>query len=116
LGASGGAATDQVAQNLYVNVFEVFADGRTKRNQFNTNIYNVLRKKYSLRQADPKNVFNYFFCTVKHAYNDHPWDPKLLAVVDRWLLFIGHFYNKGPIRDILIEIVEDRWTLFGGGR
>ncbi len=24
---------------------------------------------------------------VKPMYNDHPWDPKIVAVVDRWLLF-----------------------------
>jgi hypothetical protein len=26
--------TEQVTKNLYVNVFEVYADGRTKRNDF----------------------------------------------------------------------------------
>ncbi len=25
--------------------------------------------------------------TVKPVYNDHPWDPKIVAVVDTWLLF-----------------------------
>ncbi len=24
-------------------------------------------------------------------YNDHPCDPQLVAVVDRWSLFRGHF-------------------------
>jgi hypothetical protein len=28
-------------------------------------------------------------CTVKPVYTDHPWDPKLVAVVDRWSLFRG---------------------------
>ncbi len=27
--------------------------------------------------------------TVKLAYNDHPQDPKFMAVVDRWPLFRG---------------------------
>jgi hypothetical protein len=29
--------------------------------------------------------------TVKLVYNDHPWDPKFVAVVDRWSLFRGSF-------------------------
>jgi len=28
------------------------------------------------------------------VYNDHPRDPKLVAVVDRWSLFIGSFVLK----------------------
>ena len=35
LAANNAETTEQVAKNLFVNVFEVFADGRTKRNQFN---------------------------------------------------------------------------------
>ncbi len=26
--------------------------------------------------------------TVKPVYNGHPWDPKIVAVVDRWSLFV----------------------------
>ncbi len=33
-------------------------------------------------------VFN-FIGTVKPAYNGHPWDPKIVAVVHRWLMFRG---------------------------
>ena len=29
------------------------------------------------------------YLTVKPAYNDHSWDPKFVAVVDRWSLFRG---------------------------
>ncbi len=39
--------------------------------------------------------------TVKLVYNDHPWDPNIVAVVDRWSLFSGHF-------------TLDRWSLFNG--
>ena len=35
LAVSNAETTEQVTTNLFVNVFEVFADGRTKRNQFN---------------------------------------------------------------------------------
>jgi hypothetical protein len=27
--------------------------------------------------------------TVKPVYNDHPWDPEFMAIVDRWSLFRG---------------------------
>ena len=30
-------------------------------------------------------------CTVKPVYNDHPRDPKIVVVVDRWFLFRGCF-------------------------
>jgi len=33
----------------------------------------------------------WFKCTVKPVYNGHPWDPKIMAVVDRWSLFRGTF-------------------------
>jgi hypothetical protein len=36
-------------------------------------------------------INNYNYCTVKLVYNDQPWDPKVVAVVDRWSLFKGFF-------------------------
>jgi len=53
--------------------------------------------------------------TVKPVYNDHPWDPKLVAVVDRGSLFRGYLSSKTPIWDIKMVVVIDRWSLFGGG-
>jgi hypothetical protein len=37
-----------------------------------------------------------FFSTylVIPVYNDHPHDPKIVAVVDRWSLFGGHLCYK----------------------
>jgi hypothetical protein len=32
------------------------------------------------------------WCTVKPVYNGQPWDPKIMAVVDRWSLFRGRVY------------------------
>ncbi len=32
--------------------------------------------------------------TVKLVYNDHYWDSKIVAVVDRWSLFKGNLCNK----------------------
>jgi hypothetical protein len=54
--------------------------------------------------------------TVKPVYNDHPWDPEIVAVVDRWSLFRGNLCEKSPIWVLKIEVVIDRWLLLGGGR
>ena len=54
--------------------------------------------------------------TVKLVYNDHPWDPKIMAVVDKWSLFKGHLCYKSSKWDPKMMVVEDRWSLFGGGR
>ena len=32
--------------------------------------------------------------TVNPGYNDHPWDPKIVVVVDRWSLLRGHLCYK----------------------
>jgi hypothetical protein len=53
---------------------------------------------------------------VKPVYNDHPRDPKIVAVVDRWSFFRGHLCNKRPNWELKIVAVVDRWPLFGGGR
>ncbi len=52
--------------------------------------------------------------TVKPVYNDHPWDPKVVAVVGRWSLFRGHLCCKSPIWDLKMVVVVDRWSLIGG--
>jgi len=55
-------------------------------------------------------------CTVKPVYNDHPRDPKFVAVVDRWSLFRGSFVlQKLKMRPQMVVVV-DKWSLFGGGR
>jgi hypothetical protein len=54
--------------------------------------------------------------TVKPVYNDHPRDPKIVAVVGRWSLFGGHLCYKRSNWDLKIVAVVDRWSLFGGGR
>ncbi len=56
-----------------------------------------------------------FTHTVKHVYNDHPWNQKMLAVVDRWSLFRCYLCINRPIRDIKMVVSTDRWLLFGGG-
>jgi hypothetical protein len=50
----------------------------------------------------------YFPNTVKTVYNDHPWDPKIVAIVDRWSLFRGSLYNKTSTWDLKIVVVADR--------
>jgi hypothetical protein len=56
--------------------------------------------------------------TVKPVYNGHPWDPKILAVVDRWPLKRG-FSIKIAIEFDLAGLrlaVVGSWPLFRGGR
>ena len=38
--------------------------------------------------------------TVNPVYNEHPRDPKIVAVVDRWSLFRGHLCSKNLIWDL----------------
>ncbi len=45
------------------------------------------------------------------TYKDHPWDPKIEAVVDRWSLFRGHLCNKNSKWDLKMVVVIDRWSL-----
>jgi len=47
--------------------------------------------------------------------NDHPWDPKIVVVVDRWLLLSGYLRSKSLKWDLKMVAVVDRWSLFGGG-
>jgi len=67
-----------------------------------------------LFNKETKDIFSY---TVKLLYNDHPWDPKFVAVADRWLLFRGCFMlwklkmgpqNCGRCRQV---VVIWRWSL-----
>jgi hypothetical protein len=53
--------------------------------------------------------------TVKPVYNNHPWDPKIVAVVDRGLLFSCSLIYKN--RNWAFEMVAfiGRWPLFRGG-
>ncbi len=61
--------------------------------------------------------FHAYLSTVKLVYNDHLWDPKFVAVVDRWSLFRGSFMlwklklgpqNCGCCRQVVIIW---RWSL-----
>ncbi len=46
--------------------------------------------------------------TVNFVYNNHPWDPKIVAVVDRCSLFRGHLFNKSSQRDLKMVVVIKR--------
>ncbi len=49
-------------------------------------------KAYISEQWNQMNCsMSHLMYTVKPVYNDHPWDTKFVAVVDRWSLFIGRF-------------------------
>ncbi len=54
-------------------------------------------------------------------YNDHPWDLKIVAVVERWSLFSGHLCSKVLLWDIKMltggryseVVVSSGLTVFG---
>jgi hypothetical protein len=54
------------------------------------------QRKRSLK-TERKKIYQSTICnlhkkyTVKPVYNDHPWDSKIVAVVDRWSLFRDSF-------------------------
>ena len=52
--------------------------------------------------------------TVKPVYNDHPRDPKIVAVVDRWSLFRAHLCNKISKWDPKKVVFEGRLSQFEG--
>jgi hypothetical protein len=52
---------------------------------------------------------NYFDYTVKPVFNDHPLDPKCVAVVDRWSLFRGRFMLERPKYELVVAV--GRWSL-----
>jgi hypothetical protein len=47
-----------------------------------------------------------FVRTVKPVFYDH---PKIVAVVDRWSLFIGHICDKSLNWDLKLMVVLNRW-------
>ncbi len=62
--------------------------------------------KFSETECNKKNAY-----TVKLVYNDHPWDPKIVAVVDGWSLFIG---TKWPPQNgcrYMQVVAIHRWSL-----
>ena len=50
--------------------------------------------------------------TLKPVYNDdHPWDPKIVAVVNRLSLFRGHISNKNSKWDPSMVVVNSGLTV-----
>ena len=45
-------------------------------------------------------------------YNDHPKDPTIGAIVDRWSLLRGHLCCKISKCDFKTVVVVGRWSLF----
>jgi len=59
----------------------------------------------------PKRIYS-----IEPVYNNHPWDPKIVAVVDRWSLVLG-FSIKIAIKFGLAGqrlAVVGWWSLFSG--
>jgi len=94
---------------------------RTYKLSFGTNSSVIVNKWGTYRQV---NFCNYWSLlgTVKLVHNDHPWDPKFVAVVDRWSLLTGGRCSEVALCyenwnwDPKIVVAVDKWSLFGGGR
>jgi hypothetical protein len=41
------------------------------------------------------------------VYNDQPWDPKIVAVVDWWSLIRGHLFIKSLNWDFKMMVVRE---------
>ncbi len=54
------------------------------------------------------------FFTVKPVYNDHPWDQKIVAVVDKWSLFRGYLCNKSSKYGLGIVVVKRQVVVNSG--
>jgi hypothetical protein len=52
------------------------------------------RKKILLSTTIGMKFFNSYSYTVKPVYNHHPWNPKTVALGDRWSLFRGYLLCK----------------------
>jgi len=48
------------------------------------------------------------FSVPRSTFNDHPQDPKIVAIVDRWSLFKGHLCYERPNWDLKKVVVIDK--------
>ncbi len=46
-------------------------------------------------------------------YNDHPWDPKMMVVVDR-VSVERSLLLKSSDWDLKMVVARDKWSFFGG--
>jgi hypothetical protein len=65
-----------------------------------------------------ENCWSNFIYTFKPMYNDHPRDPKIVAVVEKWSLFRCHLCNKSSkwdhkmaVRRYGLVVVIRRWSI-----
>jgi len=66
-----------------------------------------------------KTIFSIFHFIKNNDFsmtpNDHPWDQKFVAVVDRRSLFRGHLCGESSKWDLKLVVVICRWSLFRSG-
>ncbi len=50
-------------------------------------------------------------------YNDQPWDPKIVAVIDRWSFVVQRQFTQQKLQMGPQNVVAvDKWSQFGGAR
>ena len=78
----------------------------------------LLKAEYSALQLlfDVVVIMAFMYSQTKLVYNDNPWDPKIVAAVDRWSLFRGQLCFKGVKWDLKMVVVVGRWSIIVGGR
>ena len=71
----------------------------------------TLLYRYLMSQTSSSSLWRHlltthFVCTFKPVYNDHPWNSKIVVVVDRWSLFRGHLCKW----DLKMVVAIGRWS------
>ena len=75
-----------------LSAFELFFLFRVS--YFKSIMTNFLFNFFPLLSQSNRVAMNGNVNTVKPVNNDHPRDPEIVAVVDRWSVFRGHLCNK----------------------
>jgi len=75
-------------------LFTVFTSVNSQNWEYQTRKYctpDIALQSYLLEQW---NQLIYLNIEITIMYNDHPWEPKSVNIVDKWALFIGTFMTK----------------------
>ena len=102
----------QAGENVHLERFQKIVLCAT----YSQSLANTPKTLWVLRHPGwkpPTYSFKHIVNTVKPL--DRSGDPKIVAVVDRCLLFKGHLSNSNSKWDPKLVVVVGKWSLFGGG-